>query len=316
MKVHQIIQEKLITFGGQAYPKFGNVCIMAGGAGSGKGFVLENLIGMEGKVLDVDALKGMVIASKQLSARIEQETGQNISDLNLRNPKDVGMIHSLLSDVYDIIGKNERMVFKSITTADPERKPNLIFDVTLKDEGKMSKIADACTRMGYAKENIHLVWVVNDVKLAIKQNQARDRVIPTEILIDTHRGAAETMSTLLRSNSKLRSYMDGDAWLAFNQKGVDSDLELSSDKDGNAVEVDGKRTAGSTGSYVSKADTVQVKEKGQAVKTTEQIGTELAHGLKIKGQGAGEYVGRQVTDKIRQYAPAKADTSFKRMGEE
>ena len=36
---YDVLIEKLITFGGKAYPKFGNVVIMAGGAGSGKGFV-------------------------------------------------------------------------------------------------------------------------------------------------------------------------------------------------------------------------------------------------------------------------------------
>ena len=48
--------EALITFGGQAYPKFGNVVIMAGGAGSGKGFVKDKLVGVEGFTFDVDAL--------------------------------------------------------------------------------------------------------------------------------------------------------------------------------------------------------------------------------------------------------------------
>ena len=38
---HKSLQEKLITFGKKAYPKFGNVVILAGGAGSGKGFQLE-----------------------------------------------------------------------------------------------------------------------------------------------------------------------------------------------------------------------------------------------------------------------------------
>ena len=49
--------EKLITFGGKAYPKYGHIVLMAGGAGSGKGFILSNLVGLEGKVFDVDELK-------------------------------------------------------------------------------------------------------------------------------------------------------------------------------------------------------------------------------------------------------------------
>ena len=42
---YEVLLEKLITFGGKAYPKFGNIVIMAGGAGSGKGFVKDKLVG-------------------------------------------------------------------------------------------------------------------------------------------------------------------------------------------------------------------------------------------------------------------------------
>ena len=37
--INNELNEKLITFGGKAYPKFGNVVLLAGGAGSGLGGV-------------------------------------------------------------------------------------------------------------------------------------------------------------------------------------------------------------------------------------------------------------------------------------
>ena len=49
---YEELVEKLITFGNRAYPKFGTVVIMAGGAGSGKGFVKERLLGVEGFTFD------------------------------------------------------------------------------------------------------------------------------------------------------------------------------------------------------------------------------------------------------------------------
>ena len=61
------LMEKLITFGGKAYPKFGNIVIMAGGAGSGKGFVLNKLVGVEGKVFDVDELKRLASKTPAIS---------------------------------------------------------------------------------------------------------------------------------------------------------------------------------------------------------------------------------------------------------
>lgn len=41
-----IVSEALITFGGKNYPNFGQVVIVAGGSGSGKGFVIDNLFGI------------------------------------------------------------------------------------------------------------------------------------------------------------------------------------------------------------------------------------------------------------------------------
>ncbi|UQJ94980.1 hypothetical protein IANJMKHF_00074 [Klebsiella phage CPRSA] len=63
------LTEALITFGGRAYPKFGQVVILAGGAGSGKGFTLEKLLGIEGITLDVDALKKLVMGSDNSQQR-------------------------------------------------------------------------------------------------------------------------------------------------------------------------------------------------------------------------------------------------------
>jgi hypothetical protein len=68
---YDILLEKLITFGGQAYPNFGNVVIMAGGAGSGKGFVKDNLVGMEGFVFDVDELKTLAAKTPMIIKKIK-----------------------------------------------------------------------------------------------------------------------------------------------------------------------------------------------------------------------------------------------------
>ena len=45
------LMEKLITFGGSAYPKFGNIVIMAGGAGSGKDLSLVNWLELKVRCL-------------------------------------------------------------------------------------------------------------------------------------------------------------------------------------------------------------------------------------------------------------------------
>jgi hypothetical protein len=249
------LTEKLITFNKKAYPKFGNIVIMAGGAGSGKGFIQKNLLGIEGKTLDVDALKKLAMHTQQFASRVKKETGQDLSDMDLRKPENVSKLHELINIKYRIPQKREAALFKSIALAAPDRKPNIIFDVTLKEFEKIERFGKIADELGYPRENIHLVWVVNDVKVAMKQNAKRSRVVPEDILIATHKGAASTMASVMTSAADIRKYMDGDIWLAFNKVGVDSDL-VASDKGG---------------SYLKDAFYVKAKTAGKSVASSSEV---------------------------------------------
>lgn len=79
------LTEALITFAGQAYSKFGNVIILAGGAGSGKGFVKNKLIGAEGYNFDVDELKSLSMRTPKIIEKIKAEFGVDPSKLDLKN---------------------------------------------------------------------------------------------------------------------------------------------------------------------------------------------------------------------------------------
>jgi len=242
--------EKLITFGGQAYPKFGNIVIMAGGAGSGKGFVLSNLVGVEGKVLDVDALKTLAAKTPAIQKRVKDQMGVDLADLanNLKDPENVSKLHGIIGDFLKLDSRVNKSLYTGIMTAAPDRKPNIIFDVTLKDLQKLQNITRQAAQLGYDKKNIHIVWVVNDIEVAKKQNLSRSRTVPTEILVNTHRGAANTMGDIINMGKSLQRYMDGDIVFAFNKVGVDADLAKS----------------GKGGSYVKDANYFYVKRKGKA----------------------------------------------------
>lgn len=226
---YETLLEKLITFGGKAYPNFGNVVIMAGGAGSGKGFVKDNLVGMEGFVFDVDKLKTLAAATPAIQKRIKDEMGVDIQDLanNLGNSENVSKLHGILGDYLKLDDRRLAAMYTSVMTASAERKPNLIFDVTLKDLRKLQNITRQVKALGYNSTNIHIVWVVNDVEVAIDQNAKRSRKVPVEILVNTHRGAANTMADILNMGTQLKSYMDGDIVFAFNKVGVDSEIAKS-----------------------------------------------------------------------------------------
>jgi len=221
------LSEALITFAGQAYPKFGNVIILAGGAGSGKGFIKDKLIGVEGYNFDVDALKSLSMRTPKLIEKIKNEFGVDPSKLDLKKPDDVAKLHDIVGTALNIDDKRKQILFTSIMTAAPDRKPNLIFDVTLKDLRKLQNITHQVKNLGYDNEKIHIVWVINDIEIAKKQNVERSRQVPVEILVNTHRGASFTMHDIVNMGNDLKKYMDGDIVFAFNKVKVDSDVALS-----------------------------------------------------------------------------------------
>ncbi len=223
----EMIFEKLITLRGKAYPKSSNVVIMAGGGGSGKGFVVNNLLGLEGKTFDVDALKSLAIRSKKIGKRVKKEFDLELSELDLKNSDDVGTLHDIIGNELKLTSRYKSAAFMSILTAAEDRKPNIIFDVTLKDVAKLDSIARDVKKLGYKKENIHIVWVINDVSVAMEQNKNRSRVVPQDILLSAHRGVAMTMNDLVNGTIDINKYMDGDIWFVFNKKGVDTTIQKS-----------------------------------------------------------------------------------------
>lgn len=262
----EALLEKLITFGGKAYPKYGNIVLMAGGAGSGKGFVLGNLVGVEGKVFDVDELKTLASKTPAIQKRVKAELGVDLADLasNLKNPENVGKLHDIMGEYLKIDKRKEQAFYRSVLTAPADRKPNIIFDMTLKSLDKLEKIARDAEKLGYDKKNVHIVWVVNDIEVAKAQNLKRSRTVPSEILVNTHRGAANTMGDIINMGKRLQRYMDGDIVFAFNKVGVDANLVKS----------------GKGGSYVKDANYFYVKRAGKAPTPVDKLENEIR--MKIK----------------------------------
>lgn len=267
------LMEKLITFGGKAYPKFGNIVVMAGGAGSGKGFILSNLVGVEGKVFDVDELKKLASKTPVIQKRVMDELGVDIFKLsqNLKDPENVGKLHDIIGNYLGTDKAKEKIFYRSVLTAPADRKPNIIFDMTFKELRKLEKVANDASKLGYDKKNIHIVWVVNDIEVAKAQNLKRERTVPTEILINTHRGAANTMGDIINMGNKLKKYMDGDIVFAFNKVGVDANLAKSG-KDGKKIGMKGKTKGGS---YVKDANYFYVKRQGKPPTSVDKLDKEI-----------------------------------------
>ena len=258
---YEDLVEALITFGGKAYPKFGNIVIMAGGAGSGKGFVKDKLVGIEGRVFDVDELKTLAAKTPAIRKKVKAEFGVDLENLatDLKRPENVAKLHEIIGDALNLPDKRMQTFYTSILTAADDRKPNIIFDVTLKDLRKLEKLTRQVSSIGYDKKNIHIVWVVNDIEVAKAQNVKRDRTVPVEILVNTHRGASATMQDIINMGKDLKRYMDGDIVFAFNKVGVDTEIEKS----------------GKGGMYVVDANYFYVKRAGKAPMSQSEIGADL-----------------------------------------
>lgn len=81
--------------------------------------------------------------------------------------------------------------------------------------------------MGYLPENIHLVWVINDVEVARSQNQKRSRTVPDDILMASHAGASANLKRIVVDFEHSGSKMNGDLWFVFNREGTDTTMAKS-----------------------------------------------------------------------------------------
>ena len=78
-----------------------------------------------------------------------------------------------------------------------ETLPNLLFDITAKKVGSITSVIRPLLANGYDAKNIHLIWVLTDYHVAVSQNKKRARVVPDDILLKTHEGAAKTIWSIL-----------------------------------------------------------------------------------------------------------------------
>lgn len=196
-----LLEKLLIVGGGQ---KYNQVVILAGGAGSGKGWVLKNVLGGDWKVSDPDELKTALI---NISKKIEQgdpglkdmfkrtrSASKVISSLNLRNPEDVTRLHFMVRD----LGLDDKQLFTQLAANRTSgNKPNIVIDSTLKNPERGIETINMLKDAGYKPSDIHIVWVLTDYRIAVSQNYRRDRRVFNDILVATHVGAKKTMTELV-----------------------------------------------------------------------------------------------------------------------
>lgn len=220
-----MLQEKALNIGNKSvsYPKFGNILISAGGAGSGKSFSLNTFMTFEGKRFDVDTIKTNILKfkPKEIERKFIEQTGRYLDSIDLTVPEDVSLMHDFTKQN----NLDDRMMTTFFAAQRGVRnKPNVIMDVTLMNINKLKTISAFAELGGYDKKKIHIVWFVNDFNVSLVQNQQRERTVAAEIVLATHKGASMNMKRVIKETDTFRQYVDGDIWIFFNKAQVDNTL--------------------------------------------------------------------------------------------
>ena len=134
---------------------------------------------------------------KNVAQRIMIDQGVKLSQFDLKNSEHVELLHFLVKAT----GAKEKTLDSMLNGAKLGKLPNILFDITFKDLEEFNLVIPDLLRVGYEPRNIHLTWVLTDYKVAIENNQNRDRVVADDIILQTHRGAAQTVYALVKDGT-------------------------------------------------------------------------------------------------------------------
>ena len=186
----QYLEEKLIMY--NQGKRYGQIVFLAGGAGSGKGFAIKNFMeGEKFKIRDVDEWKKAFMKLADTKG-----THPEIKGLKLSNPKDVYKLHMFVKRK----GIKDKTLDLLLRDANARHLPNIMFDITMKDASDIGDVIPKLVEAGYESKNIHLTWVLTNYAVAILNNRNRERVVPEDIMLLSHEGAATNMYDVIKGN--------------------------------------------------------------------------------------------------------------------
>lgn len=280
----QMLNEKLLIVGGGK--KQGQIIFMAGGAGSGKGFAVSNFLeGEKFKVRDVDAWKEGLIEleglnkvknDKVIDILKDEANVSRISELDLKNPKHVSVLHAVVTEM-GIKKKTLNLLLADLKT---DRLPNILFDITLKKSGDITKIVPRLVELGYDPKNIHLVWVLADYSVAVTRNKTRARVVPDDVVLKTHAGAAKTMTNIITGkDTKIVNSRTlwGDIHVILNNK---ENTIFFTNQDNKETIKNQKQERGDSLGVVKHFTSLQIKKAGKSLMTGKDIQNQLFQWIK------------------------------------
>ena len=206
LSFREYLEEKLIMY--NQGKRYGQIVFLAGGAGSGKGFAIKNFMeGEKFKIRDVDEWKKAFMKLADTKKLYPE-----IKGLSLRDPKSVYKLHMFVKKK----GVKDKSLDLLLRDANTSRLPNIMFDITMKDASDIGDVIPKLVEAGYDSKNIHLTWVLTNYAVAIVNNRNRERVVPEDIMLLSHEGAATNMYDVVRG--KLPRGLNGGVRVILNNR--------------------------------------------------------------------------------------------------
>ena len=294
-EAYDLLYEKLVVFNGGA--KYGQIVFMSGGAGSGKGFASKSFMESEKfKIRDVDEWKKAYLELAKL-----KNINPELKSLDLKNSDDVFKLHMFVKKR----DTKEKTLTGLLTDVKADRLPNIIFDITGKEMSDFEEIIPRLIETGYDAKNIHVAWVLTDYKVAYTANLTRERVVPAQVFLDTHQGAAKTMQSLI-DRKKMPEAADGRFVVIMNNRENTIFFNTGDTYKGKTVDLKNQKKENAPG--VSGFYYITVKEAGKQFSPEETWKDELHKQIVANVPG-----GQDGIDKLRKHAidalQARADNS-------
>jgi len=258
----QMLAEKMLVIGKGA--KYGQVIFLAGGAGSGKGFAIKNFLeGTKYKVRDVDEWKKAFLKIGVLKKKYSE-----LRRLDLRKPKDVFKLHMFVKEK----GIKDKTLDLMLGQVKKGKMPNIIFDVTMKDKNDITDVLPQLMGVGYSPRDIHIVWVLTNYHIAVHQNKdpKRGRIVPDDIMLKTHEGAADTMWKFI--NTGTPATLDGSVHVIL---GGAKHTVFWKDQDGNPLDGTLRGKYGTDKVVIKDFKYLTVKDVGKNMETDSALKIEV-----------------------------------------
>jgi len=249
-----LLNEKQIIVGKGA--EYGQVVFLVGGAGSGKGFAKTNFMqGNKFKHRNVDDWKGMFLRIAALKNEYPE-----LKNLDLKDPNDVSILH----DWVKTKGIKSKTLNLMLANAKIGKLPNLLFDITFKEKSDIHALLPALMDVGYDPKNLHVIWVLTNYGIAVKQNRdpKRGRIVSDDIMLDTHAGASNNMHNIIKHGTPKQ--INGSVHIILGGK---EHTVFFKDADGNAMDGKQKSKYGTDRVVIKDFKYLTLKEPGKAMTT-------------------------------------------------